>query len=39
MPARTASGRASHASTTAAKSGDFRLKSAKQNAKFSSSVS
>jgi hypothetical protein len=33
MPARTASGKASQRSTTSAKSGDFRVKSAKQNAK------
>jgi len=33
MPARTASGRLSHRSTNSAKSGDFRAKSAKQDAK------
>ena len=34
MPALTASGNSSHRSTTWAKSGDFCLKSAKQDAKF-----
>jgi hypothetical protein len=38
MPARTASGRLSQRFTNSAKSGDFRAKSAKQDAKFSSGL-
>jgi hypothetical protein len=39
MPARIASGSASQRSATSAKSGDFRAKSAKQDAKTSGTIS